>query len=71
MKISKLQKKRSEKVFGFEDNCVITCCRNFSLLRQEYMWSVVNVLRDGPSISDWTKRHDTQLTLFDIQGKFL
>ena len=27
------------------------------------------MLKDGPKISDPTKRHDTQVTLFDINGK--
>ena len=27
------------------------------------------MLKDGPNISDQTKRHDLQLTLFDINGK--
>ena len=35
------------------------------------MWSAVNVLKDGPTISDPTKRHDTQLTLFDINGNLV
>ena len=60
----------TENVFGFADNCVGTCFGNFSLLWQEYMWSADNVLKDGPNISDATKRHNTQLTLFDIKGKF-
>ena len=30
------------------------------------MWLAVNLLKDGPNISDPTKRHDTQLSLFDI-----
>ena len=33
------------------------------------MWSAVNVLKGGPNISDPTKRHDTELTLFDINGQ--
>ena len=32
------------------------------------MLSGVNVLKSGPDISDMTKRHDTQLNLFDING---
>ena len=61
--------KISQNVFGFLNNCVGTCCGNFSELWQEYMRSTVNVLKDGPNISDKTKRHDTQLALFDINGK--
>ena len=33
------------------------------------MWSVVNVLKDGPHISDLTNRNDAQVTSFDINGK--
>ena len=58
-----------QNVFGSEENCVRTCCGNFSQLWQEYMWSTASVLKDDPNISDMTKRHDTQLTLFDINGK--
>ena len=59
----------SENVDGFEDNFIWTCCGTFSQLWQEYRWSAVNVLKSGPQISDSTKRHDTQLNLFDINGK--
>ena len=61
--------KTLENVFGFEDKCVGPCCGNFFLLWQEYMWSAASALKDGPKISDTTKRHDTQLNLFDINGK--
>ena len=33
------------------------------------MCSAVNALKDGLNISDLSKKHDTQLTLFDINGK--
>ena len=59
----------SVNAFGFEDKSVGPCCMNFCLLWQEHMWSSVNVLKGGPNVSDATKRHDTQLTLFDINGK--
>ena len=59
-----------ENVFGFEDNCIGTFCGSFSQLWQEYMWSDLHVLKNGAKISDLTKRHDTQLNLFDINGKF-
>ena len=70
MEIFKLQKKVHKKLFGFEDNCVLTCCSNYSLLSREYMWAAVNVLKDGPNIWDPARRHDTELNLFDINGKF-
>ena len=58
-----------EKIFGFEDTGIETCCGNFSQIQQEYMWWVVDVLKSGPKISDPTKIHDTQLNLFDINEK--
>ena len=58
-----------ENVFGFEDKCVGTCWRNFCLSWQEYMWSDINVSKDDPHISGPTKRYDTELTLFDVNGK--
>ena len=33
------------------------------------MWSATSLLKDGPNNSDPTKRHDTQLSVFDIDGK--
>ena len=60
-----------EKIFTIEDICVWICRGNFCQLWQEYMWSAVNVLKDDPNISDLTKRHDTQLNLFDVNGKLV
>ena len=61
--------KLPEDVDGFEDNGAWTCCGSFCQLRQEYTWSTVNGLRKCPKTSDPTKRHDTQLNLFDINEK--
>ena len=61
--------KLPNNVFGLEDNYGSTCCRNFSQLRQEYLWSAVNMLRNGPKIWDSNKSNDTQLNVFDINGK--
>ena len=33
------------------------------------MWSAVNVLKNGPKILDQTKTYETQVNLFDINGK--
>ena len=55
--------------FNFEDNCVSTCRWNFFQLWQEDVWTAVNVLKNGPKISDPNNRQDTQLNLFDINGK--
>ena len=53
--------KLGEDVDGFKDNYVWTGCRSF-------IWSSVNVVKKCPKISDPTKRHDTQLDCFDING---
>ena len=55
-----------ENVEGLKDNCIWTCCGSFCQLRQDYMWWAANKLKSGPKTSDLTKRHDTQLNLFDI-----
>ena len=55
-------------LFGFDDTCVGTCRGNFSLFWQEYMSSAVNVLNDAPHISDPTRRHNTHLTFFEMNG---
>ena len=60
-----------ENVFGPENNVVGTCGENSSLLSQEYMSAPFNVLEDGPNISDPTKRHDTQPSLFDVNRKLV
>ena len=63
-------KKPPENVDGFEDNCIWTFWGSFCQLRQEYMWSAINVLKSGPNISDPSKSYDTQVNLFDINGRF-
>ena len=60
--------KPPENVDGFENNCVWTCGRSFFQLWQEYMWSDMNVIKSEPKFSDSTKRHNTKLNLFDING---
>ena len=60
--------KFAKTIDEIEDNCVWTCCSSFCQLWQEYIWSAVNVLNNRPKISDPTKRHDTQLNMFDING---
>ena len=51
----------AKNVDGFEDNCISTCCGSFCQLWEEFMWLAVNVLKNGPKISDPSKRHDTEL----------
>ena len=60
--------KSCKKFYCFEDNCVWTCCGSFCQLLQEYMLSLINVLKSGPRVSDLTKGHDTQVNLFEING---
>ena len=62
--------KFEKNVVSFGDNCLWTCCEILCQLRQEYMGSPVNVLKSGPKISNPTNRHDTELSLFDINGTF-
>ena len=52
----------------FEGNCVWTSCGSFCQLWLEQMWSLVNLLKSGPKISDPTKRQDRELNLSDING---
>ena len=59
-----------ENVFGFWYNCVRTSSGKISLLRREYMWSLVNLLKHSPKISDVTKRDPSVLDLSEINGKF-
>ena len=61
--------KKSEKVFCFKDNGVWTCCVKVSILPQEYVYSAVNVLTNGPNILDLTKADFFQLNLSQIHGK--
>ena len=52
----KIAIKLVQNAYRFEDNCVWACCGNLCQLWQEYMWSLVNVLKNGPNILDTTKR---------------
>ena len=61
--------KNPEKVFCFKDNGVWTCCVKVSILRPEYVYSAVNVFRQGPNILDLTKADFFQLNLSQIHGK--
>ena len=58
-----------EKVFRFKDNDVWTLCVKVCILRQEYMYSAVNVLTNSPNILDLTKAGFFQLNLSQIHGK--
>ena len=61
--------KTPEKVFCFKDKGVWTCCVKVCILRQEYMYSAVNVLSNSRNILDLTKADFFQLNLSQIHGK--
>ena len=68
MHISEMELKNPEKVFGFSDNSVWSCGRTFSVLRQEYASSAVNVLANSLKIYDRSKAVFFQLNLPEIHG---
>ena len=51
-----MPKKNWEKVFPFRDNCISLGSFKLSLLRREYFWPAVNVLKKRPEILAITKR---------------
>ena len=61
--------KNPQKVFCFIDKGVWTCCVKLCILRQEYMYSAVNVLTNSPNILDLNKADFFQLNLSQIHGK--
>ena len=61
--------KNQENIFCFKDNGVWTFCVKVCILRQEYVYSAVNVLTNSPNISDLTKEDFFQLNLSQTHGK--
>ena len=61
--------KNPEKFFCFKDNDVGTCSVKVCILRREYVYSAVNVLKNSPNILDLTKADFFQLNLSQIHGK--
>ena len=61
--------KVGHNVLGLLDNFVRTSWVKIFLLRQEYMWSPVNLLKGSPKIPDLTKRDLSVLHLSQINGK--
>ena len=59
--------KNREKAFRFRDNCVLGYYAKFCILRQEYIYSAVNVLTN--SVSDLTKTDFLKLNLSQVHGK--
>ena len=50
------EKKNSENIFRFLDNCLWKCCNKLPLLRREYLWSEVSGLNNSPKILHIIKR---------------
>ena len=61
--------KNQENLLYFEDNGVWTFCMKVSILRREYVYSAVNVLKNSPNILDLFKADFFQLNLSKIHGK--
>ena len=55
--------------YAFYDNCVGTSCGKISILRWEYMWLPVNLLKQSRKISDLTKRDVSVLDFSDDHGE--
>ena len=49
-------KKKSKKVFGFWDNCILKWCNKLPLLRREYLACAVSGLKNIPLISNISQR---------------
>ena len=62
-------KKIRRNVFSFQDNCGWTYRGKFPLLWQEYLPSAVNMLPNGPKISDPSRSHDTHFNFSHINKK--
>ena len=61
--------KIAENVFGFWHNFVQTSCGKISLMRWEYMWSPVKLLKHRPNISDLNKTDVSVLDISHIKAK--
>ena len=57
-------RKKWEEDFCYFDNCIWIGCVKLSLLRREYLSSVVNVWKHSPKIFHITKRHFFELNFF-------
>ena len=61
--------KNPEKVFCFRENGALSCRVKFSMFRREYLYSVVNVLKNNLKILDQTKADLATLNLPRIHEK--
>ena len=57
-----MQKKLHENIFFLCEKCILIACVKFSLLRREYLSSVVNLLTNSLTIFHITKRDLFKLT---------
>ena len=69
MHLSEIQDNNPENVFCFWDNGASNGCVKFSIIRREYLSSLVNVLTDSVKISDQTIADFVQLSLPPINEK--
>ena len=69
MHISEMDKKNPQNFFRFSDKSVWNCCREFCILRQEYLSSAVNLLANSLKIYDQSKAVIFQLKLPEIHGE--
>ena len=60
----KTTKEDMEKIFSFLDICIWVGCVKLSLLRREYLTSVVSLLTNSPELLYITKRNFFKLDLF-------
>ena len=51
-----MQKKVEKRFFFFRDDYISIGCVKLSLLRREYFWAAVNMLKNSPKILPITKR---------------
>ena len=57
--------KKPEKFFPFRGKCILIGYLKLSLLRREYFWSEVNVLKNSPEICPIIKRDFFELNCLD------
>ena len=57
------------KIFGFGDNYVWACCRNFSQFGRQNLWEAVKGLKNNPKTSHLTRTDVLQLNLSESNGK--
>ena len=64
-----MQKRNSEKIFWFGDNCIRIRCLKHSFLLREYFLSGENMLTNSVKITDTTKTEYLELIFFQSDQK--